>query len=288
MKVTYAANVPQEAVLKRVMYQGSDTIYEGMALCYNQDVTTNVNGANSGTTAEGSQNEGKYYYVEKPAAANIAFFAGVVARGSWCGTTGPRPLDIYVPNGAIVPARCTDNHTIGESLYLDADYEFTNVPKEGGYVGKAMETIDRSSTEGLVLTKLLPTALGQDVAKTQNNVTANSPVAVTVAMNGTTFTNTGAAGAIEYDLPTVASAKGCTYTWTVTDGTSGNNMAIDPNGSEIIKFGNGSDTLAAGEALTLTPGDVNDNGLSITLTSNGTHWVAKSAWATAVALFVIP
>jgi hypothetical protein len=107
-------------------------------------------------------------------------------------------------------------------------------------------------------------------------------------MNGTTFTNTGAAGAIEFDLPTVASAKGCEFTFTVTDGTSGNNMALDPNSTEIIKFGNGSDVCGAGELLTLTPGDVNDDGLSITIVSNGTNWVAKSAWATEVSLFVIP
>lgn len=34
---------------------------------------------------------------------NIHEFAGVVTKGGWCGKTGPRVLDIYVPNGAIVP-----------------------------------------------------------------------------------------------------------------------------------------------------------------------------------------
>ena len=46
---------------KRVYYEGTDTIYEGMALCYNQDATANIlrwdkaNETNGTTTAEGYQ-----------------------------------------------------------------------------------------------------------------------------------------------------------------------------------------------------------------------------------------
>ena len=36
---------------------------------------------------------------------NIHAFAGVIAKGGWVGKTGPQVVDIYVPNGAIVPVK---------------------------------------------------------------------------------------------------------------------------------------------------------------------------------------
>lgn len=274
------------AGIRRVYYSGTGTILEGMAVCYNSDRTTDMDGT---TVAAGTTNNGRFMDVEDPKAANMRFFAGVVKAGSYGSTTGPAWLDIYTPNGESVTARGTDSFTNGEKVYIAAgDSEITNVPQAGGFIGYAMDTIDRSTTEGLLLIKMLDTAEDIAVTTVTNKVTADSPVAVTVADAGQTFTNTGAAGAIEFDLPTAASAAGLEYTFSVTDGTSGNTMAIDPNSTEVIKFGNGTDVLGAGELLTLTPGDVNDNGLSITLVSNGTAWVAKNAFATAVTLFVIP
>lgn len=279
----------------RVYYEGSDTIYEGMALCYNQDTTSNWFGGSvsngevtaSGTTAEGSQNEGKYIRVEKPATANLPFFAGVVKKGGWIGKSGPRVVDIYVPNGAIVPVRGTESFTIGEKIYLaNADYEFTNVPQAGGECGIAMETVDRSSTEGLLLAVLKqPKIDGGSLVKVATYTQDSSPVTVTAAMHGTVFDNTGATGAVEFDLPAAANAKGCEYTFSCA---TNQNIAIDPNGTEVILFGNDADALAAGEALTLTPADANDKGLSIVLVSNGTAWVVKSFSAQAIAKMVIP
>jgi len=288
------------AFKKRVLYEGTDTIYEGMALCYNQDTTDNILGYDKGagghpeaqttptTTAEGYQNEGKFLRVEKPAAANIPFFAGVVAPGSWCGTTGDgaTDLDIFIPNGAIVPVRGTDSFTIGDPIYLAAaDYEFTNVPQVGGYCGVAMETVDRSSTEGLLLAVLRQTRLTENLVTSSTQTQAATPIAVTAAMNGYLFDNDGATGAIEFDLPAAADATGCQYTFTVK---AAQNIAIDPDGTEVIVFGNDEDVLGAGEALTLTPADTNDAGMSITLVSDGTQWLTKAAWAPAAAKFVIP
>ena len=132
-----------------------------MCLCYNQDTTTNKSGADSGVTAEGSQNEGKYWYCEKPAVANLKFFAGVVA-GAYAGV-GPRVVDLYEPNGAVVPVRGNSSFTIGDKVYLQAaGYAVKTVPSANGFVGYAMETIDRSVTAGLVLVKLLPSGLKAD------------------------------------------------------------------------------------------------------------------------------
>jgi len=108
----------------RVYFEGETTIYEGMPVCYNYDTTDNWFGGSvsngevsaTTTTAEGSQNEGKYIRVELPSSSNLNSFAGVVAKGGWCGTTGPKSIDIYIPNGAIVPVRCDVDTTTGRTI----------------------------------------------------------------------------------------------------------------------------------------------------------------------------
>ena len=151
----------------RLYYTESSTIYEGMPVCYEFDATTNwfggsvTNGAVSATTttAEGSQNEGKYIRVEDPDADNIHAFAGVVAKGGWCGTTGPKSIDVYVPNGAIVPVRTDINCTVGRSvLAVHTAEQMLTSPHETAArpVAIAWETVDRSSTTGLTLAKLDP------------------------------------------------------------------------------------------------------------------------------------
>jgi hypothetical protein len=162
-----------QARRKKVYYEGTDTIYEGMALCYNQDTTNNILGWDAGnsvkgsTTAEGYQNEGKFLRVEKPATANMVFFAGVVAGSDYAGLAGPRWLDVYVPNGAIVPVRTSSNCVIGQAVGLaNASYVMEPVTGDGDPAAVAilMETVDRSSTNGLALAKLCPT--GQAVLAT--------------------------------------------------------------------------------------------------------------------------
>jgi len=288
MNVAFGTNI-HAIRKKRVYYEGSDTLYEGVALCYNHDTTNNIlgwdpeNKTKDSTTAEGYQNEGKFLRVEKPSASNLKFFAGVVTQKD-AGRTGPCWIDIIVPNGAIVPVRGTESFTIGDKIYIAAgDYEFTNVPQVGGFCGYAMETVDRSSTEGLLLAKLLPTAANprEEIAvvdKTENYT-------VTVSDSGKILTNTGATGAVTFTLPKAADAEGCVYTFVLT---ANQNLAIDPDGNEKIIFGNDTDALGAGEALTLTPADANDVGMNITLVSDGTQWIVKSAYAQAADKFAIP
>jgi hypothetical protein len=165
-----------------VYYEGSDTIYEGYALCYNQDTTDNwlgvdgskvdftttasTSGLESTTTAEGYQNEGKFIRVEKPATANLQWLAGFVV-GTSKGFTGPGAVDIYVPNGAIVPVYTNKSCTIGQSLGItDGSYLLQAVTGDGTPVpcAQVMETVDRSSDNGIALAKVFPT--GQQVSAT--------------------------------------------------------------------------------------------------------------------------
>lgn len=164
--VSFGTNT--NAQRKRVMYVGTSVIYEGMPVCYD-DSTTNVLGIDTGasnavstTTTEGGQNEGKFLRVENPDADNIGLFAGVVAHGPKVGTTGVAAgvwLDVFIPNGAIVPVRagvaCTTRRTvlsvISATQYLGHALSATQARP----VAIAEETYDRS-TAGLVLAKLDP------------------------------------------------------------------------------------------------------------------------------------
>jgi len=158
MAVTWGLDPKAKAI--SVWYEGSDTIYEGSALCYNWDTTDNWMGVSSadltaetGTTAEGYQNEGKFIRVEKPATANLAHLAGFVV-GNASGFTGPGRVDIYVPNGAIVPVRTDLNCTIGTTVLglVNADYDLSG---GGRPVAIAQETVDRG-TAGIVLARVCP------------------------------------------------------------------------------------------------------------------------------------
>ena len=159
-----------------VYYTESSTIYEGMPVCYEFDATTNWMGVDgskidftttastasleSTTTAEGYANEGKFIRVEDPDADNLNAFAGVVAGAGLAGKTGPCALDIYIPNGAIVPVRTDLNCTVGRTvLAVESASQELTVPLAAANaipVGVAWETVDRSSTSGICLAKLEP------------------------------------------------------------------------------------------------------------------------------------
>jgi len=157
-----------------VYFEGSTTIYEGMPVCYNYNTTDNwlgvasvdftttaSNVSESGTTAEGAQNEGKFIRVERPVDGNLIHFAGVVAGADHEGETGPRAIDIYVPNGAIVPVRCDVDTTTGLTVLCIAEGEEELGCSSGAAssrpVAIAMETeTGLDGTAGITLAKLDP------------------------------------------------------------------------------------------------------------------------------------
>ena len=159
--VSFGTNVAAQR--KRVYFTGSDVIREGMPLAYDYDATTNVLGyskssaANGTSTTEGYQNEGKFLRVEALSSDNQVAFAGVIAKGGEVGKAGPRWCDIFIPNGAIVPVRTDKSITIRDPLYLESgELTLVNAIQLGmlSKVATAMETVDRSSTAGIVLAKL--------------------------------------------------------------------------------------------------------------------------------------
>lgn len=167
--VQFGTNTP--ALRKqRLYYTGTNTIYEGMPVCFDYDATTNVLGWDNDasqvigtTTDEGYQNEGKFLRVEDPVTANLPWFAGVVAAGGYVGKAGPKWVDVYAPNGAIVPIRTYVSSTVGVTAVaiMNGTQYFGN-PTAGmgngaaAYVALCEETVDRSATAGLCLAKLDP------------------------------------------------------------------------------------------------------------------------------------
>lgn len=177
-KSQFGTNV--NAMKKRVRWynreSSAETLYEGQPVCYMFDTTTNILGYDKGagghpesqssptTTAEGYQNEGKFLIVEKPYSDNLQWFAGVVAPGSWCNksiaATSYEWIDIFIPNGAIVPVRTDVSSTVGRTVVaLESDSQALTYPlsaTQGRPVGICEETVDRTSTNGLCLVKLDP------------------------------------------------------------------------------------------------------------------------------------
>ena len=144
------SSVNPVAVKKRVLYEDTSVIYEGMPVCYNYDSTTNVDGYDNTdgagtTTDEGHQSEGKFTRVTDPEDNALMHFAGVVAGSDLNGVTGDgnQWLDIYIPNGAVVPVRCDVDTTTGITLLaITVDSQEFGQPVEGTsrVVALAMET----------------------------------------------------------------------------------------------------------------------------------------------------
>ena len=159
--VSFGTNT--NAKRKRVYYTGSTTVREGEPVAYDYDATTNILGyskssaANGTSTTEGNQNEGKFLRVEAITIDNQVAFAGVVANGGWVGKAGSRWIDIFIPNGAIVPVRTDKSVVLRDKLYLETgEQTLVNATQADmlSCVALCMETVDRSSTTGIVLAKI--------------------------------------------------------------------------------------------------------------------------------------
>lgn len=204
------------ALRKRVYYEGTSTIYEGMPVCYNHDTTSGIRNVDEPTVAEGSQCEGKYLRTENPTASNLQAFAGVVAHGEWVGESGPKWLDVYVPNGAIVPVRvdldCTLSRTV---LAVEAASQELTVPlaaSQARPVAISWETYDRSTTSGLVLAKLDPNMfIYQDATGDSLKLDDDATAAETLNRINLNFAGTGGPKRGLYAVGEIAGAGHSNY-----------------------------------------------------------------------------
>jgi len=132
--------------IKRVYYSGTDQLREGYCLCYDRD---------AGTATATSKL--RAYQVEKPATANLGWFAGVVHPHSDY-VTGPAWITIIEPSpgGVICKAWAKVSGTINTTALAITNGQYY-VGAEGAAnvrVAQCNQTVDRSSTAGLMQVKL--------------------------------------------------------------------------------------------------------------------------------------
>lgn len=194
--VSFGTNISVQK--KRVKFYNRSssavTLYEGMPVCYLFDTTTNILGysksssAAGSTTTEGYQNEGKFLLVELPYSDNLLWFAGVLTadfNNVSVAATSYEWVEIYEPNGAIVPVRADIACTVGKTiLAIESDSQALTVPlsaSEARPVAIAEETTDLSSTAGLTLARLCPQEfIYQDLNGTALNIPDEATAACVV------------------------------------------------------------------------------------------------------------
>ncbi len=144
---------------KWVHFSATDTLLKNCVLCYNYDQTLDMDGT---TVAEGGGCNSRFLEVEKPTAANAQFIAGILADG-YEGKVGPCDVQIIelVP-GQIFPVRTNANCVNGQTVLGVTDDSYVANLANGADdvlpIGVAMETVDRSSTNGVVLIKVIALA----------------------------------------------------------------------------------------------------------------------------------
>ncbi len=174
----YVQYYTEKQSMKRVFFPGTDTLRTGYALCYDRDnITADARGAglhggatelaNGADLTAGYRNYERHTNVEKPTVTNRQWFAGVVAPSS-DGHTGPTWVDIVEPSAVMrsVEAFCEESTTINATqLTVKAGtYALGGIADGGPIVAEALQTLDRSSTNGLIQVGLFPVNSTADLA----------------------------------------------------------------------------------------------------------------------------
>ena len=156
------------AVAKRVFWRpvtASTVLKVGQPVCYSSDSVLDYQeraadpthfGLTADTYAEGEQEfTGRLLVVEEPLTANLMSFAGIVkCLGPKAGADGDM-IEIWIPNGAVVPAYIDASVTLDSSILGIANAN-VNLFSGGRPVGIAKETIDRETVNGMCWIELNP------------------------------------------------------------------------------------------------------------------------------------
>ena len=139
--------------IKRVFYTGTDAVVMGKGLCYDRDYATAATGETA-TDAWGKRGQ----VVAAPATTNNGSFAGVAVR-SYDANANGQWIEIAVP-GSIVQVYTNQNCTIGDKAFITCLVGANaGIFGAAGFMGKGtarvLQTVNRSSTHGLVLAELM-------------------------------------------------------------------------------------------------------------------------------------
>jgi len=165
---------------KRVFFEGTDELKAGYQLCYNVDAVRAAD-TNQNITAKTAADEygERAVRVEKPTAANLKNYAGTVTE-DFGGVTGPRSIEIYVPTrrGQAINVFSSANATINVTpLYLVAG-SFIAQSSGSVRIGTAIQTIDRSSTNGSIQATFTgPAELNAEIVSANSRAVTALPTA---------------------------------------------------------------------------------------------------------------
>jgi len=168
------------SITRRVYYTGTDTLYEGYALCYNFDAV-DVTAENLTLSAgEDEACPARRIQVEKPSFKNHAHFAGVVSNKS-SGFTGPGFVEINVPGSVCnIYTQMSADHVWPSGMATGQMVTFTTSSYAFKYQGLAgagsaviLATVDRSTTAGLVQAELMTGPQSGGVQEIQISTGAN-------------------------------------------------------------------------------------------------------------------
>lgn len=226
-------------ITRRVYYTGTDTLYEGYALCYNFDaadqnaegLTKYADGSTISIADSLAPTPARRIQVEKPSLKNLCHFAGVVSNKS-NGVVGPGYIEIVLPGSTCnirVNANCdhekADTFASGQILTVTSqnyDFKYSGLPGRGSAV--ILGDVDRSSTDGLVMASLMDGPESGGVQEIWNQGTAGT---VGEEMIGATATSLGGSvylipyGTIVVNLSAVAAALTASLTGMLASVASG-------------------------------------------------------------------
>jgi len=141
----------QEALdVRSVRYTGNEALKDGYLVCWNRDSTSAVDLAGKETADATVRNHNRFREVEKPAAGNLHNFAGVVF-GNYGAKTGGQEIRIAIPRNQSVDLYTDQNCVAGVTLLCVQAGSFLAGPiGSGPVIARAVQTVDRSGTNGLV------------------------------------------------------------------------------------------------------------------------------------------
>lgn len=134
---------------KWVRYTGSDAIPDGGVVCYDRDNITDTNAA--GTTLDATYaSRARFQLVEKPTSTNRDWVAGYAVR-AYSAVTGGQDIEIVEFGGKCGEVYTDANCTINSTLLGVQAGSFALGTAGGEPIAIALQTVDRSSTNGKVL-----------------------------------------------------------------------------------------------------------------------------------------
>ncbi len=178
----------EKVVKKKVYFTGTDTLPNGAHLCYNADAIrsaeTNaaITAANDTAKTAADEYRERAYQVEKPSLTNLNNYAGALVD-EYAGRTGPVEVEIFLPISCgqkvniATEEDCTIDSTI---LTVKAGSYYAGGVNEGIPIAKAMQTVNRSETNGIVQALLVGITMDEIIGDV---ISAKSRTAVQLPTN---------------------------------------------------------------------------------------------------------